>query len=83
MRACLDEVWYLHTDPEERLPRLVERHVESGKSQSEAEEWVERSDEANARLVAATRHRSDRVVDVVSLAREEGAAPGRTGPASD
>ncbi len=64
-RACLDEVWYLHTDPSLRVPRLVDRHVQSGKPRSQAEEWVRRSDESNARLIAATRHRADRVVEVV------------------
>jgi len=77
VRSCLDEVWYLHTDPERRVPRLVDRHVRWGKSRSEAEEWVEHSDEANARLVAATSHRADRVLDVASPAQREKAAPPR------
>lgn len=64
VRACLDEAWYLHSDPALRVPRLVARHVESGKEPAAAEEWVERSDEANARFIASTMHRADRVVDV-------------------
>lgn len=64
VRACLDEVWYLHSDPELRVPRLVERHVESGKHRTHAEDWVARSDETNARLIAATMDRADRLLDV-------------------
>lgn len=70
-RSCLDEVWYLHTDPELRVPRLVERHVRSGKSPTDARTWVDRSDEANARLVETTMHRADRVLDLTSRAPQE------------
>lgn len=64
-RACLDQVWYLHTDPDLRVTRLVDRHVQSGKEPQHAWDWVERSDEANARLIASTAHRADRVLAVV------------------
>lgn len=76
VRSCLDEVWYLHTPSEVRVPRLVDRHVRSGKDADDARAWVERSDEANARLIEATRHRADRVVDVAATGRP------RTSPAS-
>lgn len=67
VRACLDTVWYLHVDPSLRVPRLIDRHVESGKPRPVAEEWVQRSDEANARLIESTRHRADRVLEVTML----------------
>jgi pantothenate kinase len=63
-RAALDEVWYVAAEEKVRRERLVARHVESGKSPAEARAWVTRVDEPNARLVAATRHRADRVLDV-------------------
>ena len=66
VRSCLDEVWYLHTEADVRVDRLVERHVRSGKERTAAERWVERSDETNARLVESTRHRADRVLHVAS-----------------
>lgn len=69
VRACLDEVWYLHTDDDTRVQRLVERHVRSGRSPADAATFVERSDEANARLVAGTRQRADRVLDLSSHVR--------------
>ena len=58
----LDECWYIEGDEEERLRRLIARHVEFGKSPDEAHEWVHRSDEANARLIEETRHRADLIV---------------------
>jgi hypothetical protein len=43
---------------------LIARHIEFGKSPDEAREWVWRSDEANAVIVATTRDRADVVVHV-------------------
>ncbi|WP_346768338.1 nucleoside/nucleotide kinase family protein [Streptomyces sp. R301] len=60
----LDEVWYVDVPDAVRVPRLVDRHVAFGRSRGEAEAWVGRSDEANARLVARNRNRADRVVKV-------------------
>ncbi|MFD4372269.1 nucleoside/nucleotide kinase family protein [Streptomyces sp. NPDC058486] len=62
VRPLLDEVWYLDLPDPVRVPRLVARHVRFGKERAEAEAWVARSDEANARLVAAGRSRADLVV---------------------
>jgi pantothenate kinase len=62
VRPLLDEVWYLEPDPGVRLRRLVERHVRYGRERTAAEQWAAGSDEANARLVAAGRHRADLVV---------------------
>jgi pantothenate kinase len=62
VRPLLDECWYLQPDDALRVDRLVARHVAHGRSPQAAREWVLRSDEANARVVAASRHRADRVV---------------------
>lgn len=62
VRPLLDECWYLQPDDDLRVQRLVARHVAHGRSPEAAREWVLRSDEANARVVAASRHRADRVV---------------------
>ncbi|MFD8009359.1 nucleoside/nucleotide kinase family protein [Streptomyces sp. NPDC058955] len=62
VRPLLDEVWYLDLPDAVRVPRLVARHVRFGKAGPEAEAWVARSDEANARLVAEGRRRADLVV---------------------
>jgi pantothenate kinase len=62
VRRLLDEVWFVEIDDDLRLDRLVRRHVEHGKDRVRAEAWVRGSDETNARLVVATRHRADLVV---------------------
>ena len=61
-RAELDEVWYVRTDNDVRISRLIARHVEFGKSPDAAAEWVSATDEENAQLVAATSTHADRVV---------------------
>ena len=67
-RARLDEVWYVDLDTATRVARLVARHVAFGKTPAEAEAWVLRSDEANARLIALTRENADLIVDGATLA---------------
>lgn len=62
VRPHLAEVWFVEVDDDLRRSRLVSRHEEFGKAPDAAREWVERSDEANARLVAATREAADLVV---------------------
>ncbi|HZZ96673.1 MAG TPA: nucleoside/nucleotide kinase family protein [Jatrophihabitantaceae bacterium] len=64
VRAQFDEVWFCHVNAAERLRRLIARHVAFGKSREEAREWVLRSDERNAELVAATADAADLIVDV-------------------
>ncbi|MFD4240330.1 nucleoside/nucleotide kinase family protein [Streptomyces sp. NPDC058525] len=63
VRPLLDEAWFLAGDEELRVRRLVDRHVRHGKDPAYARTWVARSDEPNARLVAAGRHRADLVLD--------------------
>ncbi len=62
VRAQLDQVWHLVCDESVRRERLVARHVEFGKSAAEAEAWVARVDDANARLIEAAAYRADAVV---------------------
>ncbi|WP_338064894.1 hypothetical protein [Arthrobacter ruber] len=63
-RQQLDEVWFIDVDPDVRRRRLITRHILFGKDPAAAEEWVRRVDEPNAELVAATRHRADRILDL-------------------
>lgn len=62
--SLLDEIWYVDLDDATRVDRLVRRHVAFGKSPAKAREWVLSSDEPNARLIASTRSRADRIVIV-------------------
>ena len=58
----LDESWYVQTDEELRVQRLIQRHIQFGKTPEYARAWVLRSDERNAALVAATAASADVLV---------------------
>jgi pantothenate kinase len=62
VRGLLDEVWYLDPPADQRRAALVERHVAFGKTVAQAREWVSRSDERNAELIARRREAADLVV---------------------
>ena len=62
LRPLLAGCWYVDLADAVRRERLVRRHERFGKSPDDARTWVEQTDEANARLVAATRERADLVV---------------------
>ena len=64
VRDLLTEAWFVQVDDDERVRRLVTRHERYGKSRERAADWVATVDEPNARLVVATRHRADLVVDL-------------------
>ncbi len=67
VRASLAEVWFVEVDDDVRRARLVRRHEKFGKPPAEARAWVDRVDEANARLVGATRRSADVVVTIEGL----------------
>lgn len=60
----LDEVRFLELPEEVRLERLIARHIRFGKSPEDARAWALGPDEANARLVAASRARASSVIHV-------------------
>ena len=62
VRPLLDETWYVETDEELRVQRLIQRHIQFGKTPEYARAWVERSDERNAALVATTAAAADVLV---------------------
>jgi pantothenate kinase len=62
VRPLLDTVIYLAPDDAVRRQRLITRHIAFGKTPAEAEEWVTRSDDPNAALIAATASRADRIL---------------------
>src|SRR4051812_26114943 len=62
VRPLLDEAWYVQTDEELRVQRLIQRHIQFGKTPEYARAWVLRSDEHNAALVAATAGAADVLV---------------------
>ena len=64
VRDLLDETWYVVQDESTRVELLIARHIEFGKDPDFARDWVLRSDERNAELVATTRQRADALVRV-------------------
>jgi pantothenate kinase len=64
VQARLDAVWHVVTDDAVRLPRLLARHIASGKAPDDAVEWVNRVDQPNAALIEQARHRADLVLDL-------------------
>ena len=64
VRGLLDEVWYVEVPEEIRLERLIARHVAFGKDPNAARAWSLGSDQRNADVIAATRDRADRIVQL-------------------
>jgi pantothenate kinase len=64
VRDLLDEAWYVMQDEERRLELLIARHIEFGKAPDFAREWVMRSDQRNAALIATTQPRADALVRI-------------------
>ena len=58
-RGYLDACWYVEVDAALRTERLVRRHEFFGRSHQSALDWVEQTDEPNARLIEATKGRAD------------------------
>jgi pantothenate kinase len=59
VKPLLDETWYVETDEELRVQRLIQRHIQFGKTPEYARAWVMRSDERNAELVKTTATSAD------------------------
>jgi len=62
VKALLDLSVYVDVADDIRVPGLIRRQRSFGRDEAEARDWVERSDEANARLVATTRDLADLVL---------------------
>jgi pantothenate kinase len=56
--GLLDDCWYVDIDPDLRQQRLLARHRQFGRDAAQAADWVQRTDEPNARLIEATRARA-------------------------
>jgi pantothenate kinase len=62
VRDQCTEVWYCEQDNELRIQRLIQRHIQFGKSRADAESWVHTVDEKNARLIESFRAKADLIV---------------------
>lgn len=72
VRDLLDHAWYLDLAADVRQERLVARHVAHGRTPEAARTWAATTDEPNARRIASTRCRADRVL----LLKDEGVRSG-------
>lgn len=75
VRPQLDEVWYVDLDADERVRRLIARHVRFGKQPAAAAAWATGTDERNAALISSTRSLADLIVPA-TLMRSLGTPPG-------
>jgi pantothenate kinase len=64
VRDLLDEAWYVMQDESRRLELLIARHIEFGKEPGFARDWVMRSDQRNAELIATTQPRADALIRI-------------------
>ncbi|MCG5217849.1 nucleoside/nucleotide kinase family protein [Streptosporangium sp. KLBMP 9127] len=62
VRSSFQEVWYCELEEDERVRRLVARHVWFGKDHEAAVAWALGPDQRNANLVVATRSHADLVI---------------------
>ncbi|MEV7605689.1 nucleoside/nucleotide kinase family protein [Paenarthrobacter sp. NPDC089322] len=62
VRSYLDEVWFVETPPDIRIPRLIQRHIASGMEPAAAEAWAHGPDETNARYVESTKTFADLII---------------------
>jgi pantothenate kinase len=62
VRSLLDLAIYIDAPDGTRLDSLLRRQRARGLDPADARDWVERSDEANARLIATTKHLADLVL---------------------
>jgi pantothenate kinase len=61
-RRAMDAVWFVAGDERVRVQRLVDRHVEFGKTPPAAREWVAAIDQPNADAVSTTAVKADRII---------------------
>ena len=61
-RRAMDRVWFVTSEEDRRVERLVARHVQFGKSPDAAKAWVAGTDQPNADLVSPTAASADMVI---------------------
>ena len=59
----LTRLYYIDCPADVRRQRLIQRHIAGGRSLDDAQAWIDTVDEPNARLIATTRSRCDRIFD--------------------
>jgi len=62
LRCLFDQVWYVDEPEEVLLPRLLQRHMDGGKTADQAKEKVDSTDLPNAIKIASTKHLATRIL---------------------
>ncbi len=62
VRGLLDEAWFVTVPEAVRLDWLIARHIAFGRTPEAARTWALGTDQRNAEVIEATRHRADAVV---------------------
>ncbi|MBS3181268.1 nucleoside/nucleotide kinase family protein [Leucobacter manosquensis] len=63
-RDMIDEVWFIAPSEEERMERLIARHMRFGRSANEARERSWGSDQRNAERIIASANRAEHIFSV-------------------
>lgn len=63
LAGLLDDIWFLEVDDAQRGQRLLARHMQFGRSETDAKAWMSSTDEPNAVLIKQHRHRARRVLN--------------------
>lgn len=59
----LDQSWFINCPIDVILPRLIQRHIDGGKSEADARRKVESTDLPNAKIIDATKSRATRILE--------------------
>jgi len=59
VRELLDETWFVDVDDAQRHEQLLQRHMRYGRSRQDALDWIENTDEPNARRISKTAGHAD------------------------
>ena len=62
VRPLLDECWYVDGSSPTRIVRLIARHIEHGRSGTQAAAWVRDVDETNARIIRTKMASADVII---------------------
>jgi pantothenate kinase len=59
VQALLDETWFVDVTQDLRIGRLTQRHQQFGRNAKDAADWVQHTDEPNARRIEDERGKAD------------------------
>ncbi|MFC7420483.1 nucleoside/nucleotide kinase family protein [Iodobacter arcticus] len=59
LHSLLDETWYVNVDHALRESRLIQRHMQFGRSEAAAIDWAKNTDGPNAKLIEASKERAN------------------------